>query len=154
MASGGDEQVADPVAALQAEFVRMWRVGRAETRKRAREIHPRLDHAGYQLLTLLSAADAVPMAQLQAELDEEKSTLSRQVDALERLGLAQRTPDPRDSRARLVALTEEGRERFLRLRERSTARWRERLSSWENEDIETLTGLLRRLLGDGQHTEK
>jgi DNA-binding MarR family transcriptional regulator len=154
VASGGDEHAADPVAALQAEFVRMWRVGRAETRKRAREIHPRLDHAGYQLLTLLSAADAVPMAQLQAELDEEKSTLSRQVDALERLGLAQRTPDPRDSRARLVALTEEGRERFLRLREQGSARWRARLADWDPQDIEALTGLLQRLLGDARHTEK
>lgn len=147
------EDAADPVAALQAEFVRFWRTGRAEVRRRARAIHPRLDPTGYQVIALLAAEDApVPMAVLLAELDEEKSTLSRQVDALERLGLALRSPDPRDSRARLVALTEEGRSRYLELREAVSSRWREVLSAWEPDDVEALTGYLRRLTGEARHT--
>ena len=38
--------------------------------------------------------------------------MSRQLRALEELGLVARAPDPADGRASLVQLTEEGRERF------------------------------------------
>jgi DNA-binding MarR family transcriptional regulator len=104
------------------------------------------------MLALLSAADAVPMGELLVELDEEKSTLTRKVDLLERLGLAARMPDPRDSRARLVALTADGRDRYLRLREQTAARWRERLADWETQDVEALTALLQRLLSDTRNS--
>lgn len=47
--------------------------------------------------------------------------MSRQLRALEVLGLVAREPDPADGRASLVGLTEEGRERFLRVRGRGAS---------------------------------
>ena len=74
---------------------------------------------------ILTRADAVPMSDLVAELGVEKSTLTRQIDALVRLGLAERRPDPQDARARLVALTDPGRGRLTESREAVIARWRD-----------------------------
>ena len=82
------------------------------------------------------------------DLAIEKSTLTRRIDAAVRLGLVERTPDPHDARARLVALTADGRERLTALQREQTARWRRRLSTWDPADVEQLTALLRRL-GDG-----
>ncbi|CAM3153990.1 MarR family transcriptional regulator [Prescottella defluvii] len=135
----------DPITELEAELVDMWRRGRIQSRERARAIHPKLDPACYALLMILVRTDAVPMSDLVAELGVEKSTMTRQIDALVRLGLVERRPDPQDARARLVTLTETGRGRLTDLREVVIARWRERLSRWEPEDVRQLTALLHRL---------
>ncbi|MGF7121226.1 MarR family winged helix-turn-helix transcriptional regulator [Rhodococcus sp. AG1013] len=135
----------DPITELEAELVDMWRRGRIQSRAQARAIHPKLDPACYPLLVILTRADAVPMSDLVAELGVEKSTLTRQIDALVRLGLAERRPDPQDARARLVALTDPGRGRLTESREAVIARWRERLSRWDPEDVRQLATLLRRL---------
>ncbi|QBJ97689.1 MarR family transcriptional regulator [Rhodococcus sp. ABRD24] len=143
--------VADPITDLEIELADMWRRGRIRSRELARQIDPKLDPAGYPLLALLIRHDAVPMSALIAELGVEKSTLTRQIDAVVRLGLVERTPDPHDARARLVALTGSGRDRLTVLRNEEIARWRERLSRWDPEDIQQLTKLLHRL-GDSSGT--
>ncbi|MFF0279145.1 MarR family winged helix-turn-helix transcriptional regulator [Rhodococcus aetherivorans] len=138
----------DPITALEHEFMALMRRGRAQMGERARAVHPRLDPACYPLLVLLGRADAVAMSELLADLAIEKSTLTRRIDAAARLGLVERTTDPQDARARLVALTPDGRERLTALQREQTARWRRRLSAWDTADVEQLTALLRRL-GDG-----
>ncbi|MFE3293080.1 MarR family winged helix-turn-helix transcriptional regulator [Rhodococcus sp. NPDC059234] len=136
----------DPIADLEAELVDMWRRGTIRTRERAHHIHPKLDPACYPLLMLLTRQEtAVPMSTLLAELVVEKSTLTRQIDALTRLGLALRIPDPEDARARLVALTEEGRNLLSAQRAEAVAAWRRDLSQWDPADLRTLISLLRRL---------
>ncbi|WP_305095153.1 MarR family winged helix-turn-helix transcriptional regulator [Prescottella sp. R16] len=136
---------ADPITELESELVDMWRRGRIQTRERARAIDPKLDPACYPLLTILARGDAVPMSELVSDLGIEKSTLTRQIDAVVRLGLVERRPDPHDARARLVALTEPGRARLTALRESTIAEWRERLSRWDPADVRQLTMLLHRL---------
>ncbi|WP_137724997.1 MarR family winged helix-turn-helix transcriptional regulator [Prescottella subtropica] len=135
----------DPITELESELVDMWRRGRIQTRERARAINPKLDPACYPLLTILARGDAVPMSELVTDLAVEKSTLTRQIDAVVRLGLVERRPDPHDARARLVALTEPGRTQLTALRESTIAGWRERLSRWDPADVRQLTELLRRL---------
>ncbi|TQF73292.1 MarR family transcriptional regulator [Rhodococcus spelaei] len=136
----------DPIADLEAELVDVWRRGTIRTRERAHRIHPKLDPACYPLLMLLTRQDeAVPMAVLLTQLVVEKSTLTRQIDALTRLGLARRTPDPEDARARLVSLTEEGRSLLSEQRAEAVAAWRRELSQWDADDLRTLTSLLHRL---------
>lgn len=139
---------ADPITALEHEFMALMRRGRDQMGVRARAVHPQLDPACYPLLVLLGRADAVAMSELLRDLAIEKSTLTRRIDAAVRLGLVERTPDPHDARARLVALTADGRERLTALQREQTARWRRRLSTWDPADVEQLTALLRRL-GDG-----
>ncbi|GAA4473591.1 hypothetical protein GCM10023094_07540 [Rhodococcus olei] len=136
----------DPIGELEAELVDMWRRGSISTRARAHEIDPKLDPACYPLLMLLTRQDdAVRMATLIAELGVEKSTLTRQIDALTRLGLVRRIPDPCDARAKLVELTTDGRARLTAQRDEHVARWRERLALWDPADLRTLSALLRRL---------
>lgn len=137
--------VSDPITGLQVELSDMWQRGRSRTRRYARDIHPKLDPALYSVLVLLNRSTAVRMSDLIATLDIEKSTLTRQIDAAERLGLVERIPDPDDARAKLVALTPEARSRVSSLQDRQTEEWRARLATWDPEDIMMLTSLLHRL---------
>ncbi|AZG46544.1 MarR family winged helix-turn-helix transcriptional regulator [Gordonia insulae] len=135
----------DPISDLESELADIWRRGRIQIRERARVIDPGLEPTCYPLLVLLSRHDAVPMSGLLAELGLEKSTLTRQIDSVVRLGLVERHPDPADARARLVALTDRGRTRFKEVTESALSEWRERLSRWDPADVQQLAELLRRL---------
>ncbi|MCH5641142.1 MULTISPECIES: MarR family winged helix-turn-helix transcriptional regulator [unclassified Gordonia (in: high G+C Gram-positive bacteria)] len=147
----------DPITDLESELADFWRRGRARTRNRARAIDPRLDPSCYPLLTILYRHESLRITQLVAMLDLDKSTVTRQIDSVERLGLARRTPDPDDARARVVALTGAGRERVDAVVASAVADWRARLNRWDAADIRTLTELLRRLAdvsGDGDGDAK
>ena len=135
----------DPLPELESELADFWRRGRSRTRRRAQEIHPKLDPACYPLLMVLARDDSVRMSELAAALDLEKSTVTRQVDAVVRLGLAERGLDPDDARARTVRMTDEGRQRFDAVVQSAVDDWRLRLSQWKPDDIRTLSHLLRRL---------
>lgn len=135
----------DPLRELESELADFWRRGRSRTRRRAQEIHPKLDPACYPLLMVLARGDSVRMSELAAALDLEKSTVTRQVDAVVRLGLAERGLDPDDARARTVRMTDEGRQRFDAVVQSAVDDWRLRLSQWNPDDIRTLSHLLRRL---------
>ncbi|MDY6810969.1 MAG: MarR family winged helix-turn-helix transcriptional regulator [Actinomycetota bacterium] len=138
----------DPITDLEAEIADIWRRGRIQMRARARAIHPRLDPTCYPLLVLLSRHDAIRMSDLLADLGLEKSTLTRQIDSVVRLDLVERHADPDDARARLVALTDEGRERLDAVATTAAAVWRERLSRWDPDDVRRLADLLHRLGDD------
>ncbi|NDZ95262.1 winged helix-turn-helix transcriptional regulator [Streptomyces sp. SID6673] len=135
----------DPITDLESELVDIWRRGRIQIRDRVRAIHPKLDPTCYPLLVLLSRNDAVPMSALLGELGLEKSTLTRQIDSVVRLGLVERHPDPDDARARVVAMTDTGRARFDDVTLAALAEWRDQLSRWDPDDVRQLAHLLRRL---------
>ncbi len=63
-------------------------------------------------LAVLSVMDAVQPGRLAVYTVVEQSTLSRALATLERNGLVAREPDPADSRAALLRLTEAGRAAF------------------------------------------
>ncbi len=102
--------------ALERELSVFLRRARASSGEMARELHPELEPAAYGLLVRLEAAGRQRATELAAYFGVGKATMSRQLRALEVLGLVAREPDPADGRASLVGLTEEGRERFLRVR--------------------------------------
>ncbi|NDK90927.1 MarR family transcriptional regulator [Gordonia desulfuricans] len=137
----GDEPIAD----LENELADLWRQGRDRARRRARAIEPRLDPTHYLLLTVLARHESVPMSELVTELGLDKSTVTRQVDTIVRMGLAERHPDPRDARARVVSLTPAGRHKFETVIATFVQEWRDQLAQWDPDDIRTLTRLLRRL---------
>ena len=70
-----------------------------------------LTHAGLIVLHFLDAgfssqADLARLARVEAQ------TMSRTVDRLEREGLVERAPDPRDRRRHVVTITDAGRQAF------------------------------------------
>ncbi len=73
--------------------------------------------------------------------------MSRQLRALEDLGLVAREPDPADGRARLVHLTEEGRSRVGRVREARRARYVSRFAQWDRREVAELARLHQLNLG-------
>jgi DNA-binding MarR family transcriptional regulator len=135
----------DPILGLEQGLVILWRRVRGLIRDRAAAVHPKLDPVCYPMLMMLRRADAVAMADLHADLGIEKSTLTRRIDSTVRLGLVERTPDPNDARARLLALTPLCRERHSELESVQTEQWRTRLSDWDSTDIRRLSELLGRL---------
>ncbi|MCR8899604.1 MarR family winged helix-turn-helix transcriptional regulator [Gordonia sp. GONU] len=135
----------EAIGGLEAELNDFWRRSRIRTRLRAREIDPRLDPSCYPLMSVLTRHHSMPMSDLVSAVGMEKSTVTRQIDAVVRLGLAERHPDPRDARARVVTLTDHGRERVDAVLASAVSDWRARLAQWNPDDIRTLTSLLHRL---------
>lgn len=76
------------------------------------------------------------------------STVSRQVDQLVKLGLVERRADPADGRATVLAATPEGYALHRRMHERRDAMLAGVMQGWDTADVEQLTQLLGRLVGD------
>lgn len=135
----------DALPALEEELAALFRRARSTAREAARDLDPRLDPTLYPLVVVLLRTGPIRMSDLAGELMLDKSTLSRQVDAAERTGLVERAVDPSDARARLVTLTDEGRERLSRQRAERLGRWRNALAGWDRADLVQLTELLHKM---------
>lgn len=120
---------------------------RARWRRLAYAIHPDLQPIGYKLLAVLADGGPASAVHLVEELAIDKSTVSRQIAQLERLGLVQRTADPQDGRVRLLAATPAAVTRLAEVRRSSLADLRAQLDAWESGDLEALAELLTRLTG-------
>lgn len=134
---------------LERELSLLFRRARQLSAHLAARIHPELDAPGYGLLVAILDADperaGVRAVDLATKTRLHKSTLSRAIGDLERLGLVARVRDPQDARARLVTLTDRGR---TAVEESQAARRQEmqaRLAEWDAEDLSHLAELLRRL---------
>ncbi|NEC31297.1 MarR family transcriptional regulator [Streptomyces sp. SID8111] len=153
--NGGGDQAAAPASgshleqpaflALERELTVLLRRARANQGEMAREVHPDLESSAYGLLVRLDECGKQRATELAAYIGVGKATMSRQLHALEDLGLVAREPDPADGRAWLVALTEEGRDRVGRVREARRARYAGRLAHWDPAEVTELARLLGRL---------
>lgn len=123
------------------------RRARANQGEMAREVHPDLEPAAYGLLVRLEESGKRRATELAAYIGVGKATMSRQLRALEELGLVFREPDPADGRAWLVDLTEEGRSRVSRVREARRARYVSQLAHWKRAEVAELARLLGQLNG-------
>lgn len=92
--------------ALERELTVFLRRARANSGEMAREVHPDLESSAYGLLFRLEECGRQRATELAAYIGVGKATMSRQLRALEELGLVAREPDPADGRAWLVHLTE------------------------------------------------
>jgi DNA-binding MarR family transcriptional regulator len=135
----------EALADLEREMAALWQLSRARSRELAQVIHPRLDPTAFPLVAALGRSEVMRPSELMRALHLDASTVSRQISAVERLGLVTRVPDPSDARARLVALTPEARERVADVRRQQLARRKASLADWSPEDIAQLTHLVHRL---------
>ena len=131
--------------ALEREITVLLRRARAASGELARAVHPDLEPSAYGLLVRLAEAEPERATDLAAYFGVGKATMSRQLRALEDLGLVAREPDPADGRAFLVRLTDGGRERFARVRSARRERYLNQMASWDRSEIDELARLLHKL---------
>lgn len=141
-AGAGVDQV---MITLERELTVLFRRARAQSGELAREVHPDLESAAYGLLACLEETGPERATFLAQYFGVGKATMSRQLRALEELGLIRREPDPADGRAFLVELTEEGRGRFTAVRDARRQRYVKRLSAWDRTEVAELARLLHEL---------
>ncbi|MET9452239.1 MarR family winged helix-turn-helix transcriptional regulator [Streptomyces cinerochromogenes] len=141
--SGADQEF----LALERELTVLLRRARANQGEMAREVHPDLESSAYGLLIRLDELGGQRATELAAYIGVGKATMSRQLRALEDLGLIAREPDPADGRAWLVTLTEEGSRRVGTVREARRARYVRQLAHWDRNEVAELARLLHELNG-------
>ncbi|WP_228447353.1 MarR family winged helix-turn-helix transcriptional regulator [Streptomyces paludis] len=128
--------------ALERELSVFLRRARATSGEMAREVHPDLEPAAYGLLVRLEECGPQRATELAGYFGVGKATMSRQLRALEQLGLLTREPDPADGRAWLVRITDEGRARFRRVRDARRELYVQRLADWDRAEVAELARLL------------
>ncbi|MFG3250113.1 MarR family winged helix-turn-helix transcriptional regulator [Streptomyces sp. NPDC048187] len=113
-------------------------------RASAGRMHPELSLVSYTLLGHLEERDGRRATDLAAHYALDKSTVSRQVSALERAGLVERRVDPDDHRVQVLHLTDAGRHILGQVTESRRAAFRERLADWREEDLLRFAAYLER----------
>jgi DNA-binding MarR family transcriptional regulator len=128
------------VETIQREMTTFARRARAS----AGRLHPELSLVSYTLLGHLEEQDGCRATDLAAHYALDKSTVSRQVAALERADLIERRLDPEDHRVQVLHLTDAGRQILAQVTENRQAAFRERLADWPEEDLTRFAGYLKR----------
>lgn len=131
---------AEAVETIQREMTAFARRARSS----AGRLHPELSLVSYTLLGHLEESGACRATDLAAHYALDKSTVSRQVAALERAALIERRQDPEDHRVQLLHLTEAGRRLLAQVTESRRTAFRERLAEWSAEDLERFAQCLVR----------
>jgi DNA-binding MarR family transcriptional regulator len=121
----------EAVERIQREMTIFARRARAS----AGRMHPELSLVSYTLLGHLEERDGCRATDLAAHYALDKSTVSRQVAALERARLVERRLDPEDHRVQVLHLTEAGRRILAQVTESRKAAFQERLATWPQEDL-------------------
>lgn len=101
-----------------------------------------LDRSAYGILCRLADQGPQRLGALATAYGLDPSTITRQVQALERAGLATRSTDSADRRASILTLTEEGLEVLDRTRRHRRQRLDEILGDWDDDEREKLGELL------------
>ncbi|BAW05715.1 MarR family winged helix-turn-helix transcriptional regulator [Nocardia seriolae] len=131
---------ADAIEVIQRELTAFAR----RARGRAGELHPELSLVASSVLDLVIERDGCLAADLAGHFHLDKSTVSRQVAALERDGYLAREVDPAKRRNLILRATPEGR-RVARAAARSRAdAFTERFRDWDDGDVERLAEYLVR----------
>lgn len=99
----------------------------------------------WRLMWVLGIEPAITARRASQIMGLDKAAVSRAVAGLERRGLLQATPDPADSRQRLIALSPAGNNLYRRMIVVSRERQRRLLAPLSDEEQHVLASLLRRL---------
>lgn len=114
----------------------------AAMRNVAPVLHPGVENASITLLFKLTA-EPLRVGELADRVHSDISTVSRQVSYLVQSGLVEKTPDPDDRRAQVLALTDRGRELARRLRQQRCQLLVEVLRDWPDEKVEGVSAAMR-----------
>lgn len=101
-----------------------------------------LERSAYGIMAKLADGGPHRLGALASAFGLDPSTITRQVQALVELGLAQRTTDPTDRRASILDLTDVGREVFERTRATRREKLQSAFAEWRVEDVRQFSRLL------------
>lgn len=101
-----------------------------------------LDRSAYGIMARLADVGPQRLGELASAFGLDPSTITRQVQSLEKAALASRETDPADRRASILKLTAEGREVLVRTREHRRERLNTVLSDWTDADRQEFGRLL------------
>jgi len=131
---------------VDVELTRFVRRVRKRTLRHLAEIHPKLDYGNFTfLLAIVDAPDGIRGSELAEDLGVHKSTASRSIATLERLGLVSRVPDPDDGRAQLLVAQPVAIERIEAYRRSTHERLATMLDDWTPAEITSFARSLTRL---------
>ncbi len=112
--------------------------------ERARAVHEDLQPGSYLVLMYLESTGSCRSTAIADAFDMDKGAVSRQVQHLTELGLIERTPDPADGRAALLAVTDDARRRMADVHRHRRKYLDERLADWSDEDLRAFVDMLGR----------
>lgn len=95
----------DILGTIETQVAMLMRLGEATRRSTDLRPHRALDRAAYVILRHLQASGPQNVTALADRLNLDGSTVTRQVTALQRDGLVERQPDPRDGRGTVIEPT-------------------------------------------------
>ncbi|MFI6121462.1 MarR family winged helix-turn-helix transcriptional regulator [Streptomyces sp. NPDC051064] len=121
-------------------------------RSTAARLHPDLPLVSYTLLAHIDDRHGCRATDLAAHYMLDKSTVSRQVAALEKLGLVERHPDPDDQRIQVLHPTDAGTQALASTQASRRAAYRKRLGAWTSDDLEQFAEYLLRYNAAGEDT--
>ena len=130
--------------ALEHEMGVLVRRIRRVIAERARMLDPDLSPVAYSMMTALNDSGPQRASALVEIFSVDKGAVSRQVQALLELGLIERSPDPEDRRAMILAVTEEGRRRLATIAQARRRQLTTRLESWSDEELSAFVRSLAR----------
>ncbi|MEU8618237.1 MarR family winged helix-turn-helix transcriptional regulator [Streptomyces sp. NPDC048623] len=137
MSDGARETSLDTIQRELTAFAR-------RARAAAARLHPELPLVSYTLLAHIDDRQGCRATDLAAHYLLDKSTVSRQVAALEKLGLVERRPDPADHRVQVLHPTDAGTRLLASTQASRLAAYEERLKDWSAEDLAAFAGYLLR----------
>jgi len=125
----------ETLRALEHEMGVLVRRIRRVLAERARMLHPDLSPVACH--TLMAPNDTRPpgASDLVDIFSIDKGAVSRQVQALIELGLIERSPDPEDRRAMILAITAEGSRRLASLAVARRHELSARLDGWTDDEL-------------------
>jgi DNA-binding MarR family transcriptional regulator len=112
--------------------------------ERARMLHPELSPVANSMLMALNDSGPQRASDLVGIFSVDKGAVSRQVQALLELGLIERSPDPEDRRAMILAISEEGHRRLDSIALQRRSEVNERLVGWTDDDLSSFVRTLSR----------
>jgi len=102
-----------------------------------------LERSAYGIMCKLADEGPQRLGALATAFGLDPSTITRQVQALEEIGLASRQTDPSDRRASILDLSPNGREVLDSTRARRRERLQKALSDWPEADLTDFGRLLK-----------
>ena len=132
---------------IETQVAMLMRLGEATRRSTGLRPHRALDRAAYVILRHLEASGPQNVTVLADRLNLDGSTVTRQVTALERNGLAVRRPDPNDGRGTVIEPTTAGLRQVGNVARARRALYDRILADWSEPDRRRLAATLVRFNG-------